>query len=210
MHQPNNVFEIEAVPEGSMEPNLLVIEDNHHQWERMLSDKPSIRYTITSMEIADDFILHTSRNGPNMTEQAHPPVWICRDADGKPAQYPSENEIIENIAAFHLYCQAEVNDADELHARREAGETKVPRNTPRQKACARYMNYEREWLTVKDPNAQVRCPFCTTSIASFAIKCPKCAEIINPQKYAERMRERNKVNIAAIGKTGKEAPEATV
>lgn len=172
-------YEIDVVPKGEP-PKLLVIEDNV-QWERRLSTQPPIPTTIAAQEIADDFIKHTSTQGPHMSPNAGPPVWQCA------GEQPSAEEIAEYSERFGRYCNAVVEEADELERRRGNGEPMVPRVTQRMRDCARYMGYERNWLSVMKTDTTKRCVFCTTVIPALTVKCPQCGEVDPNMKdrYAE-------------------------
>jgi hypothetical protein len=153
-----------------------VIEDQV-QYEKRLSTQPSIPTTIYAWEIAADFILHTSMNGHNMNAEGGPGVWQCA------GDTPTQEEIAANMARLLKYCEREVQDGDDLHSRRMAGEARVPRQSQRQRDCAEYLLLKREWLSNQDVAALKHCQFCTTTIASGAVKCPNCNEIVDRERY---------------------------
>jgi hypothetical protein len=171
-----NTFFIPAVPKGAA-PNTLKIGDDV-QWAKILSTAPSVSYTILGEEIAADFVLHAAKNGPFMSEDARPAVWICADDE------PSAEEIARETLALRRYCGVVVEYADDLDRRRQAGEPNVPKITDRMKDAARYLDLKRGWLT-ELINTMTQCPFCTTTIPAQAIKCPNCNEVVNRAKYDE-------------------------
>lgn len=174
-------YAIDMVPRGSA-PKTLVIEDNV-QYEKPLSTMAPVGRTILAREIAADFVLHTSKQGPHMGqndlgEEVGPPVWQCED-DG-----PTAEEIDYQTEKFVRYCNRVVEEADELDRRRQMGEANVPKITPRMRDCCRYLMLDRAWLSVTTQNTTKRCQFCTTAIPGAAVICPTCREKVDPEAYA--------------------------
>jgi hypothetical protein len=201
------LYQIDAVPKGEA-PKLLVIEDNV-QYERRLSEQPPIPTTIQAHEIAADFVLHTSLQGPYETAETGPPVWICRDEkeviepdpfreDGPPVKritfqyrdHPTPEEIAWNREKFARYCREVVREADQWHLRRSNGDHTVPRHTQRQYDAANYLMLKKEWLSEFEPEALKSCPYCTVTVPSAALICPNCKEKLNPERYAEMRKEK--------------------
>ena len=173
---PETHFWIPAVPRGAP-PATKVIKDQV-QWEQILSIRPPMPTTIRALDIANDFILHTTLMGPHMTEDARPAIWICQGPG------PSEEECIENLVKLEQYCGLVVEEADELDRRRRNNEPAVVKITQRMKDAARFLNLKRDWLTTL-VNSSTACPFCTQIIPQNAIKCPMCGEVVNKAKYTE-------------------------
>ncbi len=171
------VYEIDAVEKGAP-PKVLVIEDNV-QYERRLSSQPAIPTTILAKEIASDFLDHTSRHGVHMTAECGPPVWICPEGE------PTPEEVAANTEKFARYCNEVVEEADTLERRRQTGEPNVPRVTQRMRECARYMGYERNWLSVMKADSKRNCPYCDSLISGRVVKCPVCSEVVDKERYAE-------------------------
>lgn len=171
-----NKFHIPAVPKGSA-PATLTIHDDI-QWGKIISAAPSVSYTILGEEIAADFVLHTAKNGPFMSEDAHAAVWMCDGTE------PSKEEIERETLALRKYCGVVVEYADDLDRRRAAGEPNVPKITDRMRDACRYLDLKRGWLT-ELINTSTSCVFCTKTIPAHAIKCPECNEVVNRAKYDE-------------------------
>lgn len=174
---PQTQFSVAAIKRGD-KPAITVIEDQV-QWYKVLSTKPPIKETIFAREIANDFILHTSRQGPWMSDEAHPGIWICEGDE------PTAEEIAESMAKHAAYCNLVVQEADEWHMRRMAGEPRVPKHTQRMKDAARWLLLDRPWLSEMTPNALKQCQFCTATIPSATVKCPTCGEVVDKDRYAE-------------------------
>jgi hypothetical protein len=188
IHRPHftlrNIFALPAVQKGQP-PAMTDIEDNI-QWERILSVSPSTSRTILGEEIADDFVLHVAKNGPFMTEDARPAVWVCEGPQ------PSAEESAAELEKLKRYCGLMVEYADDLDRRRAAGEPAVPKITDRMKDCCRFLDLRREWLTSL-VNSSTTCIYCTKTIPVHAIKCPECNEVVNRAKYDELKKNGGKI-----------------
>lgn len=180
IHRPHfsrvQMYMLEPIPKGSA-PFLLRINDDV-QWEKLLSVQPPVSKTILGEEIAADLVLHASRQGPFMNEDAHPAVWMCE------GDTPSSEEIYAELPKLRDYCGLLVEYADDLERRRTKGEALVPKVTQRMKDACRYLDLKRDWLTELVDSSTV-CPFCTHTIPSHALKCPECKEVVNRVKYDE-------------------------
>lgn len=172
-----NTFELPAVPKGQP-PATTKIDDNV-QYAKILSTAPEAKYTILGEEIAADFVKHVAQDGPFMTEDARPAVWICAGDE------PTQEEIAANLQKLRAYCGLMVEYADDLDRRRQAGEPNVPKVTLRMKDAARFLDLKREWLTDL-VNSATTCWACTLTIPAHAIRCPHCKEIVNQARYDER------------------------
>ena len=51
------------------------------------------------------------------------------------------------------------------------------------KTAARYYGRDRKWLYALKDGDMKKCPFCTTTIAVEAIKCPNCSEVVDQARY---------------------------
>lgn len=167
-------YVLEPIRKGDAPFTLRVNDDI--QWEKLLSVQPAISKTILGEEIAADLVLHASRQGPFMNEEARPAVWICEGAS------PSIDEIHEELPKLKAYCGLLVEYADDLERRRANNEPLVPKVTPRMKDACRYLELKRGWLTELVDSSTV-CIFCTATIPAHAVKCPECKEVVNREKY---------------------------
>jgi hypothetical protein len=167
-------FYLPAASKGQP-PVTRKIEDDI-QFEKILSISPQVSHTILGEAIAADFVLHTSRQGPFMDEDARPAIWICEGPSW------TEEEVQRELPKLKAYCGLVVEYADDLDRRRESGEPHVPKVTQRMKDCARFLDLKRGWLT-ELVNASTTCVFCTKTIPMHAIKCPECNEVVNREKY---------------------------
>jgi hypothetical protein len=180
IHRPHftrrSTIALPAVPKG--QPAAYTVVEDDVQWERILSVAPKTSKTILGHEIAADFVLHVSKNGPFMTDDARPAVWECEGL------IPSAEECAEEMFKLKAYCGLIVEYADDLDRRREAGEPNVPKVTDRMKACCRFLELKRGWLTSL-VNSSTTCIYCTETIPAHAVKCPKCGEVVNRARYDE-------------------------
>jgi hypothetical protein len=171
---PQNLFEIKAAKRGEYE--LMPLTDQY-QIYRYLSFSPQQTHTITAEEIAHDFLLHTTLQGPHMSLDCRPAIFRCR------GEVPEMDEIGEALEKFKRYCTLVVDEADELDRQRKAGVPSVPKITQRAKECARFMLWEKPWLMDLEPATHKRCLFCTTTIPAYTLKCPNCGEIVDRAGY---------------------------
>ena len=193
--EPVTVFEVGGVPRGSA-PSTLVITETYEYYRRLSMD-PQTRATILAQETASDFLLHTTLMGPFMTYECRPAIWQCR------GEFPTPEEIDENTEYFRRYCDRVVEEADEWDRKRQAKEPNVPRHTQRQKDCANWMLYKRQWLFDDTPESLQQCPLCKSTLASNVIVCPTCSNVIDPVAY-EAFKEESKQKAASARAAMKE------
>jgi hypothetical protein len=171
-----SVIEIAACPRGSA-PTTLLIKETYELYRRLSMD-PMTRQTILPQETATDFLSHVSLMGPYMAEDCRPAIWQCSSLEG-----PTQEEIDYNTIVFRRYCDRIVEEADEWDRRRQNGEAHVPKHTQRQRDCANWMLYKREWLFDMTPNSLKQCEFCFVTIPAKAIICPTCSQVVDQSAY---------------------------
>lgn len=98
---------------------------------------------------------------------------------------PTPQEIFEAKTLLHATCSKIVAEARDLFAiDRKAFATVVKRN--RHFAAAEVLNLTDEvWMTEQTPSQRVKCGYCGSMNDEIAVKCAKCSEIINPERYRE-------------------------
>src|SRR5580658_834806 len=96
---------------------------------------------------------------------------------------PTQEEIADAKAKLHATCSTIVREARDLYAMdRKAFSVVVKRN--RHFAAAEVLNLNDEpWMTEQSPSQRVKCPYCGTMNDEIAVKCAKCSEIINVERY---------------------------
>ncbi len=212
------VFTLPAVPKGAS-PAVISIPDHIQREQGTWTEGRQLRRsTVRGGEIASDVWAEWTERAIGMTPDRHPGIWIVRDVmpnliDGKP-EISAEHEAVVRLATEAERIQmwdedlkaARVADANWAEYLIERGDTlarKVEERiliTPTMRAAAIHYGRERDWLhALKDTDIQV-CPYCSGSIPSTAIKCPKCQEVVNVEAYAALEARKNRaVSAAAKG-----------
>lgn len=192
---PVSTFETAACPKGAP-PTLLVIGPNWESEKVPLQDR-QIDQEITAMETAEDFIASVTTNQPYVTADAHPGIWICRDAHGNPAMTPRSDEIAFYTERQEGFFQNLVHAADDLA---KNGQSKGI--TDLMRTAAEWLNYRAEWRHKPTAEDNKNCPFCTKLIPGHAITCPECGGVVDPEAWAAQYARQ----MEALKKLGVEAP----
>jgi len=96
---------------------------------------------------------------------------------------PTKEELFQAKTMLHATCSDIVREARDLYAMdRKAFSVIVQRN--RHFAAAEVLNLSDEvWMTDQSPSQRVKCMYCGSMNDEIAVKCAKCAEIINVERY---------------------------
>jgi hypothetical protein len=200
-------YEMPAVPLGA-DPVILEITDRIQieQGPYTLSSDNSKRsrrrHIVTSEAIARDLVNEWAYSGVGMTPQCRPGIWVVReqvplfhqdgtqqtDADGLALWEPAG--VVDRTNMFEEDLEA-ARAADRAYANalfiRGNGMAEDPRLIPfiplNSRRAAKHYGLDAEWLK-EDAALNVKpCPYCTKIIPGKAIKCPKCAEIVDVEAY---------------------------
>jgi hypothetical protein len=106
---------------------------------------------------------------------------------------PTKEEIFEAKALLHATCAEIVREARDLYAMdRKAFSVVVKRN--RHFVAAAVLNLNDEpWMTEQSPSQRVKCQYCGSMNDEIAVKCQKCSEIINVERYRELKARENEI-----------------
>jgi hypothetical protein len=96
---------------------------------------------------------------------------------------PTKEELFQAKTLLHATCSDIVREARDLYAMdRKAFSVVVKRN--RHFAAAEVLNLSDEvWMTDQSPSQRVKCQYCGSMNDEIAVKCHKCSEIINVERY---------------------------
>ncbi len=98
---------------------------------------------------------------------------------------PTGQEIFQAKTMLHATCSEIVREARDFYATdRKAFSVIVKRN--RHFVAAEVLNLNDEpWMIEQSPSQRVKCQYCGSMNDEIAVKCSKCAEIINVERYRE-------------------------
>jgi hypothetical protein len=161
------------------------------------------QHLVLGEVIARDIVGEWTEHGVGMTPQCRPGIWVVRDrvpvineetgaaaiaANGVALWRPATEEErlamwMEDLQAARMADQAYAS-ALFMQANAMAENPKliplIPKNA---KLAAKQYGLTAEWLK-ENAALNVRpCPYCTQIIPGSAIKCPKCAEVVNVEAY---------------------------
>jgi len=214
------LYKIPAVARDAA-PYILNIGDKVQIWQTVATMGKQIRReTILAREIALDCIRMWTQNVLGASPQCHPGIWIVRDeiavmyedkdADGNPIWKPrldadnkqifrpatdeEQKQMFDEDHQDALVCDANyaellVGQADEWFASSNTKDRRFIGDL--HKAAAKAYGREREWLRSFAQSDLKACPVCKTMNPRDAMKCQKCAEIIDAAAYRD-FKRRNK------------------
>jgi hypothetical protein len=200
-------YEIPAVPIGA-DPVFLTLDDcvqiEQGPYQLGSNGKRSRRkHLVLGQVIARCLVAEWTANGILMTPDCHPGIWAVReqvplmndngtpqlDADGVAQWRPAteeekramwEEDLIAARRADRAYAESLF-----MHANAMAEDARlipfIPRTT---RLAAKQYGFEAEWLKEGAALRVKPCPYCTKVIPATAIKCPKCAEVVDVPAYA--------------------------
>lgn len=202
-------FSVPVVKRGE-KPFLLTIKD-HFEYNDMpffagttANGKPfKQKITILGEDIAQDVIKSWTKDGPEMTPFCAPGMWMVRDvvplfddegkpllnADGAQESRPATKEEREAMFTEDLAAAMDRQNAwAEISTLKGDVMADDPKKIPWIPQYCRdsvdYLSRERSWRKGLRDGDVKSCPSCTKSISSKAVKCPFCAEIVDPVGYA--------------------------
>ena len=200
-------YELPAVPHGSSPARLEVndrvqIEQGPYQLGQG-GRRSRRQHLVLGQTIARDIVAEWTANGVGMTPQCHPGIWVVREmipqtkSDGTPevdadgialwrAAEPHERKLMWD----QDYETAKIADRAYasmlfLQASAMAEEPKlIPLIPQTARLAAKHYGLDAEWLREHAALNVRECPYCTKVIPAKAIKCPRCAEIVDVEAYA--------------------------
>ena len=96
---------------------------------------------------------------------------------------PTKEELAQAKMMLHATCSEIVTEARNLFAQDRKAFSAVVKPA-RHFAAAAVLNLEDEpWMTTQTPSQRVKCQYCGSMNDDIAVKCAKCAEIINVERY---------------------------
>jgi len=201
-------FEIAPVPLGAT-PAILVIADRIQieQGPYQMSSDGNHRsrrdFLVRGETIAADIVAEWTQNGVGMNPQCRPGIWVVReriaevdaqgrsmlDGDGRALWRDAtdaerlamwEEDLAAAQAADRAYAEHLFVAANAM-----AEEPKLIPFIPKTaRLGAKQYGLEAEWLREGAALRVKSCPYCTKVIPERAIKCPRCAEIVDVEEYA--------------------------
>ena len=201
-------YQLPAVPLGA-DPAILVIEDRvqveQGPYQLGSNGKRSRhRYIVRADTIAHCIVAEWTQNGVGMTPQCRPGIWVVRerlpllkpdgspelDADGVPLWRAATEE---EQAAMWVEDLAAAREADRAYANMLFIQASAMADDPRlipfiaanARVGAKHYGLQAEWLQENAAIHVKTCQYCTKVIPAGAIKCPKCAEVVDVPAYAE-------------------------
>jgi hypothetical protein len=96
---------------------------------------------------------------------------------------PTKEELFQAKTMLHATCSDIIREARDLYSMdRKAFSVVVKRN--RHFAAAEVLNLNDEpWMVEQTPSQRIKCQYCGSMNDEIAVKCQKCSEVINVERY---------------------------
>ena len=157
---------------------------------------------IPAIDTAEGFVNHATNFIMGRRNGGQPGIWIVGTLENGQLTLEQETEIMRDRQ--RRFFQDWVDDAREHAAQHEFSLI-----TPMHRVAGSYLdlNPESETWMVREYDAKmVACRYCRKSVDKTAVKCPHCAGIINPERYAQMRAEEEQI-IQSYGKPGRKIRE---
>jgi len=174
-----STFKIEAAEKGDF--SILHVEEGIHYIPHVF-DNTSIKQTTTPQEMARSIVEDYASSHIGIGEFAGPGIfWV----EGRLTKLEVKKHHAKKLAA------AELRQTNWFHNLIAMADADWQRNknmlavSDLQRAAARCLGIQKDWLVATKAEETISCPFCKTAIAPDSIKCFNCKEVVNQKKYEE-------------------------
>jgi hypothetical protein len=163
------------------------------------SDKPYVEMTVTIPSIVEELIIKDETEFAALIDDGweHFALEIVGDGRGMNPEHslrnfgifpsktdiPMEGDIAEATKRLQAKCAMYVREARDLYQTDRKRFSQVVRPEVHFRAAEVLNLTDEDWMTKSTPSAKNKCMFCGTMNDEIAVKCHKCNEIIDIERY---------------------------
>lgn len=175
---PIGEFYIDAVEKGE-KPKTLLIENQTQRGTDLTSGRRRDD-TIEAVDIAHDFIVHTTLSQPGTNPACRPGLWICASLDG-----PSKEEEQINRICQNAWWDVQMGEGNRYALKPETLGLVTGPSGMLFRLAAVQLGRKPAWLNPPSDMDTMNCQYCGELINTGVAVCSKCGNVANFERWKE-------------------------